>query len=215
MMIDRKLPTTRAHLLVALLLGLAATLVWTIGVFDIGSSQGRPAEIDLRTGLLTTNRSSLKLCVNSEVAAVSNAALQAVTQTALTRIATHPRFAADGFARSAPLVEAGCPGSARIAEPGFDPRGGYSDHGGIVVNQPTQYRTYVYVVSDGQLAPLAGYGHQRVPREVYCPPSSPDDCAAVSTAVYLTPGDLSDSNKLVREIMGALGMNPDKLFAQP
>ena len=212
-MLGRKSSTVQQHTVVASLLGLVALAVWTFGVFRMGAAQAGPAEIDLRTGLLTTNRSSLRLCINSKVPAVSDAALQAVVRLALAKVATHPGFASVGFKASTMQVDIECPGPMRIAEPGFVPRAGFSDHGNIVVDQPTQYRTYVFVVPPTQMTPLLSYPFQRVPQEIYCPPASRSTCAAVSTAVYLTPDDVHDIAKVTRELAGALGLDPDELPA--
>ena len=215
-MLHTRLSTQQQRVLVALLLALVAAAVWTAAFLRAGSAQAGPAGIDDRTALLTTNRAILKLCVSSSVAEVSNSALQATTRAALTRVAAHPRFAAVGLAAGGtPAVDMGCPGTARLAEPGFNPRLGLSDVGGIGVDQPSQYRTYVYVVPAEQLATLGGLGHQRVPQEVYCPPESPDSCAAVSTAVYLSPADIADMRKVAREIAGALGLNRNDVPTLP
>ena len=213
-MLNRTLSDTQGRTHVALLLGLVSVAVWTVGTLGAGSAQVAPTEITMKTGLLTTNRHSLKLCVNSTVAGMSDAALQATITAALQKASAHPRFARAGFAVSPPQVEIGCPGVARIAEPGFDPRAGYSNVGGVLVDQPTQYRTYVYLVPQEQLAALGGLGHQRVPQEVYCPPLS-DNCAAVSTAVYLSPGDIPNLVKVARELAGGLGLDARGIPAGP
>ena len=205
---SRTLTPARSRLLVALILGLVAAAVWAAGTPKAGSSQ-RPTELRPDTALLTTNRSTLKVCVDSKVPALGDAALGASTAASLGQVARHPHFRQAGLAAARPQVDVGCPTRARIAEPGFEYRAGRSDRGDIFVAQPSPYRVYVYVVAEEQLAPLAGAAFRRVPQEVFC--SERGSCTEVSTAVYLSAEEIGRPGRLARELTRAAGLDTNLL----
>lgn len=212
-MLPGKLTTTRGRVLTAALLALIAVLVWSIGVFGVHPMGHARTRIMGDNGLLTTNRTNLQVCVASKVQSLPAAVLRGRAQDALERVARHPRFKPVGYGAAPTRVAEGCPTPARIAEPGFDPRAGHSNVGGIGVDQPTPYRAYVFVVPQQQLAVLAGLGSRRVPQEVYCDPGT-DSCAAVSVAIYLSPSEVANLPLFARELTGALGLNPARLQVQ-
>lgn len=212
-MLSRTFSATRSRVLTAIALGLVAVIVWTLGIYNVGFSATQ-TEMDFGTLLLTTNRASLKLCVDSKVPGISNETLKTNIELYLEYVKQHPDFVPSGLAGNAsPQVDAGCPGPARITDPGFRYRSGSSDLRGIGVDEPSPYRVYVYVVPQEQITPLADKPFRGVPQEMYC--QQPADCAEVARAVYLTPADVSNAGLVARELARAAGLDESRLPAAP
>lgn len=195
---------------VAVALALLATTSWALAGYKV--THGEPPVTRIDRGLVTSNRTTLSICVDSKTPDVSNQTLKASIAAALGQVTAHPDFVPAGLAVAPPQVDVGCPGPARMLLPGFNSDSGSATAESANVVQPSEYRTFVFVVPRQTATLPDGNVVHEVPQEYLC---EGEVCPEVTTALYLTPGDLSDPVSLVRMLTGAVGLDPDPTTPEP
>lgn len=192
---------TSRWLTVTLLLALAIA-IWTL--INTGRVRGQEQPgITSTTALLTTNRTSLKICVQSLVPGVDSRIIQGQIKGAMTSVSNHPDFQRAGLGREPVVVDAGCPSAPTITNPRYTSK----DMSGVpaVVTTPSQYRLFVFVVSSDQLTRAFTWRPHLTPQEMMC---AGDACNEVTTAAYLTPTELLDRTALERSLTQGVGLWP-------
>lgn len=192
---------TSRWLTVTLLLALAIA-IWTL--INTGRVRGQEQPgITSTTALLTTNRTSLKICVQSLVPGVDSRIIQGQIKGAMTSVSNHPDFQRAGLGREPVVVDAGCPSAPTITNPRYTSK----DMSGVpaVVTTPSQYRLFVFVVSLDQLTRAFIWRPHLTPQEMMC---AGDACNEVTTAAYLTPTELLDRTALERSLTQGVGLWP-------
>ncbi|CAN5693408.1 hypothetical protein BH23CHL2_BH23CHL2_01660 [soil metagenome] len=197
-------------LAVAVMLGLA----WAL-IAGIGQTRGQDELLTTDTALLTTNRDGLRVCVETLAPDdMGNQQIQGKVRGALNKIrATHPDFEAAGLGRAPVDVATGCPGDPTIFDPDFDI---FESRGGtplLVVDEPSEYRTFIYIATEEQMDEAfldPNRYPRRVPREVLCEEvsGSTHGCLSVTTSLYLTANELNDLDFLERSLMHSIGLWP-------
>jgi hypothetical protein len=201
------------HRPLVLALLLATTTILAIVVQQSGTSQLARAEIDNTTALLTTNRTSLKVCVQPLIPDITAAESQVLVQQALARIARHPDFIRAGLGGKPVTVDIGCPGTATIDNPRFEA----TNKLGVPaeVTTPSQYRAFVYIASPERLIHSFGENSPRTltrerplrttAQELLC---DGDTCGEVTVAAYMSPEELRTMPLLDYVVTHAIGLWP-------
>lgn len=168
-------------------LTLAAAAIWTMPQTE--AQQFRP---------------HLQICVeNLDGTPPSQKALGKITA-AFQRVKVHPQFKDAQLDRGiGPTIVAGCPGEATITSAAWaGPKRGAPTY----PDTPSAFHTFVFVVPD---AAAHGAFGTRFPRltaqEVLC---VDDGCGEVSTAAYITPGELDNGDVLARSLSWGVGLIP-------
>lgn len=210
-MMVRAEPTVRARIFMAIVLGLVAVAAW--GVAGYRLTQGvSPLAQPVNSALLTSNRSSLSICLDSKIAEISNETLRLLVDLTLQRVKQHPHFAAAGLSSGMPRVSVGCPGPARILMPGFDWESGYATGQPLAVTQPSEYRTFVFLVPRKQATHRGGYVFHNAAQEMLCDHSG---CSEVTSALYLTPEDIATPDSAVPLLTKSVGLDVDPTTPGP
>ncbi|ACZ43619.1 hypothetical protein Tter_2732 [Thermobaculum terrenum ATCC BAA-798] len=205
----RSISSFKMRSLIALVLGVLAAASWGLAVHRI--SQGAsPTSVD--SLLLSSNRSGLAICVDSKTAAISDDDLRRDIQDAMMQLKAHPHFVSAGLAVAEPRIDISCPGPARMLDPNFDLETGMIPGQSDVVTDPSQYRVFVFLVEKEVVAKANGY--REYPQETWCPQGG-DACGEVTTALYLTPEDLTLPARLERLLTLAVGLDPDPSTPNP
>lgn len=194
-----------ATLLLGLLLAAATTIALSARGADQARAQGRP-EVDMRTALLATNRTGLRLCVQSLAPGLDSRAAQGPVRGAITSsVATHPDFGPAGLGREPVVVDAGCPAAPTISNPRYSRRG--TAGAPAAVATPSPYRLFVFVAPAERLAAAfpTATRPRLTPQEVLC---RGHVCPEVTTALYLTPAELADPGALARGLTHGVGLWP-------
>jgi hypothetical protein len=103
-------------------------------------------------GLLATNRDRLRICVDDVDAGVSESEAKARVEIAMIEVRENAsRWEKFGFGAHDPRVDAGCPSPPLLLQPGveaFDrgPGRGLETSQRRVVDEPSQYRVFLFVV---------------------------------------------------------------------
>jgi hypothetical protein len=149
-------------------------------------------------------RANLQLCVeNLDGTAPSQKALGKITA-AFQRVKAHPHFGDAQLDRGiGPTIVAGCPGDATITSASWaGPKRGAATYPAT----PSEFHTFVFVVPDATAQQAFGTAFPRVTaQEVMC---VDDVCGEVSTAVYVTPGELDKGDVLARSLSWGVGLVP-------
>lgn len=189
-------------LLLAALLLMVASL-WALTHSGLIRAQARP-QMTNATLLLTTDRTGLKLCVQSLLPGVDSQTLQESVRGMVNKISNaHPDFRPAGLGHEPVDVAVGCPGQPAITNPGFAPgRDGVAAR----VTTPSPYRLFVFVAPPERLAStLAWKSPRRATREVMCEGSY---CGTVTGELYVTLDELRDPQQLERSLTQGLGLWP-------
>jgi hypothetical protein len=121
-------------------------------------------------------------------------------------IENHPDFIPSGLAEGAVTIDVDCPGDPTVSDPRFFT--GSRRGAPVTVDQPSDYRLFVYVASPDIIAEKFGSRWYRTTQhERYC-----DDlgsCGAVTYALYLSPSDLADREFVTYQLTHALGLWPE------
>jgi len=194
----------RAQGVVVIVLSLIAAVVWSAVGYRLSHSQ-EAIYYSTEPGFLTTNRDHLAICVDSTVADVGNEELREAVFAALERVKEHPSFIPAGLSQGTSEVTIGCPGPARATQPDFNwELGGNGETQVPWVEVPSEYRTFVYVVSEEHLwDESSGRVAHRAPQEYYY---DGQVGAEVTSAVYLSSGDVQDSEAIVRYLTRGFGL---------
>lgn len=191
----------RSGIWMTITLAAIAAVVWTLAVHRITSGHDEVARTN--SILITSNRDTLRICVQSYHPQVTNEQLRSTVGKALNLVQTHPDFERSGLGAQAPVVDIGCPGPARAGMPGFDWEDGMAPESSALVETPSNYRTFVFVVSSERLLLPNGTTFWRTPQELYCYEGR---CGEVTTALYLTPEELDMVDLVSLRLADTLGL---------
>lgn len=158
--------------------------------------------------LLTANRDSLAICVQSVDAAPS---VEPVAQSAMMSAIAELQKRPDWFTRKLdagqPRVDIGCPSAPSALLP--DVRLLPSKRGFVVdpfpvVSEASSYRVFLFVLAKATLASKFPSGYPAVTEEFL---KDGDDSLVVTSGVYLAPEQLSDTSYLARVLAFELGLD--------
>lgn len=162
----------------------------------------------MSTALLSTNRSNLQLCVESLVSGLSNQQVQGKVRGAMTKVANHPDFQHAGLGRGPIVVDQSCPSDPLVLDPTHDKVHRERLGNPKKVTEPSTYRTFVYVITDAQLAQgfrlpdrYPRLSAQEVMEEGGLLPT-------VTMALYVTANELNDPSFLEHSLTHAVGLWP-------
>lgn len=188
----------RSRIWIAALIVIALS-VWTnvaYGRLALGHGAVHPVD----SMLLTDNREELRICVESLVASESTPMAREFVSEVLPTVRAHRHFEPAGYAVGTPVVEIGCPGSPNLDSPHWNSKLGAP----TIVSVPSTYRLFVYVMNPQELAALfKTQGPRTTAQEIVC---EGDECAQVTTAVFVTPEELRDMKTLVTSLNHGLGL---------
>jgi hypothetical protein len=197
----------RPHITIAVLLAVVAAGVWLAVFYKVGHGA------HFTDGsLMVSNRDKLAICVDSKVPELSNEQLKAMVATGLEQVKTHPMYQRAGLAVAPPSIDIGCPGPMRVWMPGFDIWTGDAEGQITTVAQPSEYRTFVFVVPDEQIQPFRDYDpytpypRRRAAQEVFC---EGEQCFEVTTSLYLSTADLANRAVLLANLTRGVGLDPE------
>ena len=167
--------------------------------------------------LLAANRDRLALCVQPLAGAVQPREARALVQGALAEVATHPSWAPAGLPAAPPAVEAGCPAAPALLRPGSAHDGGRPNGDPLRerVERASRFRAFVFIVPEGQAATLFGGSSRRTAAQELLCDDHAHRCVAVTTGLYLTPGELRDAPFLRHALERAIGLEPPVLPPPP
>ncbi|MBV1856396.1 hypothetical protein [Catellatospora tritici] len=164
--------------------------------------------LDTASGLLVTNRSELRLCVEAppEVSATGRQAIQASLLAALQQTRQDPNWnSAYGRAHYNPAtaLDFGCP-APRLPQR-YEPKMTVAGPG--VTANPSIYRAWVYVLDEPTADRVLGTGQ---PTAVAAAELMAESMTAfpVSTALLVRQSRLADTATVVQGLRAALGLDP-------
>lgn len=196
---------TKVALVVLGIVGAAALAVATV----TGQIPPRGERDPKRTEslLLTTNRDQLAICVQGigVPAAASQDARQQV-EARLPQVARHPAWARGGLTGVRTVVDTNCASEPYLLKPGVTYQdGSAAGSAPPVVTEPSRYRLFVYVLSPAELGrAIRGQRDVRyAPQEVTCEAAT---CTTVTTAIYLTPDEFYNPQRLDEWLVKGLGL---------
>jgi hypothetical protein len=193
----------RMNPLAALTLAIVLTVTGgaVMAALDRGEhDHGEHAHLDTTKGLLVTNRSALKVCVQAGTDASQQPAIRASLLTALGVAQQHP-FWPKAFGDQAGTLDWGCPGARLPSQ--FDPRSTIAGPG--VTSEPSPYRLWVYVLPDPSAEQLLGPG---VGKGISAAELMRDGTVLfpVSTALLVRESRLGDIAATAQDLLLALGL---------
>lgn len=196
------------RVLAALALALIAAAAWAVAAYRVAAGASEVHHGNAVVPLLTSNRTDLRVCVDSKVAEVGNDELKLAIEAGLLKLKLHPDYVPSGLATVPTQVDLGCPGPARATMTDFDHMLGTAPGASLVVTEPSQYRVFVFVVPKEKVSLPDGSVIWRAQQEKYCHDGF---CPEVSTALYLTPGDLSLPDRLGMLLTDTVGLEVPEL----
>jgi hypothetical protein len=151
---------TRPGWAAAFLLAIALVAAGAAGAVVAARGQGGPEEPEpLRPGaLVSPNRDRLRICVQVVRVAVDQGRAREAVEAALRETAKHPSWRSGGLDVAPPVVDSGCPQEPVVLKPGVVFQGPKSLEGfdiaywGSVVEEPSHYRLFVFIVPREELA---------------------------------------------------------------
>lgn len=198
----------RTRLLTTLTACLASALaagVITMAVLDrpAGHDHADHAHLDTASGLLVTNRSALRMCVEAGPGTGAQGAIRADLLAGLDRAREHPGWAASyGRARFTPEtgLDFGCP-AARL--PDRVDRMALAGPG--LTDDPSAYRVWVYVLDEPTADRLLGAGRSADVATAELMREGPT-LWPVSTALLIRQSRLADPTTVAHSLRTALGL---------
>lgn len=169
--------------------------------------------VDFTTGLLTTNRSALRVCVDNGTDQTGPVAGHAENvRRGLDRLKGHARFTTSGYDRAPVVVDAGCPANGALQASGQP----HLKNGGSPVSYavavPSQYRVMVFVTTSAEISRM--FGTARFPMSTQEELCFDRDCFEVTTALYVTRDQLG-TTALDGGLRKALGLEPVQTPVDP
>lgn len=164
-----------------------------------GQGLDRPTDA---TALLTTGRNGLRVCFESRGTDLAPSAVRAQVQAGLARVSRHPDFTSAGLGRRPVEVHDGCRAVPSIDLPNY--RSSSRFGAPVAVTSASPYRLMVFVVPPGRMATaFDGRDPAVSAQEVMCDAGR---CPVVTTAAYLSPATLADSELLDRALIEGIGL---------
>lgn len=200
---NRLVTTVTACLASAVVAGVVTAAVFDrLGGDGDGHDHSAHAHLDTGSGLMLTNRSALRLCVEAG-GGTDQGAVRADLLAGLDRAREHPNWAsAYGKARFDPAkaLDFGCPapklpeqaGRTALAGPGL-------------TDDPSAYRVWVYVLDDATADRVLGPGR---PADVATAElmKETNSLWPVSSALLIRQGQLADPTLVAQGLQSALGL---------
>jgi hypothetical protein len=210
---------TRPGWAAAFLLAIALVAAGAAGAVVAARGQGGPEEPEpLRPGaLVSPNRDRLRICVQVVRVAVDQGRAREAVEAALRETAKHPSWRSGGLDVAPPVVDSGCPQEPVVLKPGVVFQGPKSLEGfdiaywGSVVEEPSPYRLFVFIVPREELAAhVIGWEDFRTfIQEGLCETTPYEkNCAQVTTGLYLLPEEVGNAAFVRAWLEKALGLEP-------
>lgn len=152
----------------------------------------------------------LAMCVQGVgVEAAMETPTKANIDSAMVEVAKHPTWPETGLDKlPPPVVDTGCsvdPGIYRKSYGEFPTS--FYDIIGRRVDTPSQYKILVFVLPDSEIARLSG-GSSNIRTSIEEFQCHLDDCAEVTTGLYLGLSEVTDVGFLTDQLEYAIGLNP-------
>jgi hypothetical protein len=189
--------------------GITLGVTTLLGVTFQGSGEAQQEVRRVASALLTSNRERLQICVEAvglEAAAESQA--KASLQQALADLQeNNPRWDDAAVPSASPLVEIGCPSPPSVYRDGvrLERAGGKGllVDPPVVVEEPSVYRAFVFVLPPAKFDSLFGDAEPYVSEEFL---KSGHTAVEVTSGLYLKSDALDDLPSLVDKLGRAIGV---------
>lgn len=135
--------------------------------------------------------------------------LKASIVAGLLSLKLHPDYVPSRLVTVPSQVDVGCPGPARATMPGFNYMFGTAPGAPLVTTEPSQYRVFVFVVPREKVALPDGSVIWRAQQEKFCVHEG--FCPEVTTALYLTPDDVSLGSRVGQLVTDTVGLEVPQL----
>jgi hypothetical protein len=191
-----------------MILATIAISVWAVAFHRAASGAAQTHFGNRAVPLITSNRDALRICVDSKVAQVNNDQLRRSISNAVGAVRRHADFVRSGLGAVPVRIDVGCPGPARPMLPGYEHWRGTSPGVPLVVAEPSPYRVFVFVLPKEKLALPDGSFEWRGTQEMYCHEAT---CAEVTSALYLTPDDVSSAQRVAVTLVDSVGLKVPEL----
>ena len=162
---------------------------------DFGrSGSAEPSPVGDSDKYITDNRDRLALCVQSEIpGTASQTEARGAVEAALTEVSQDAAWIKKELSTPSPIVTEGCPSTPGIFLPEVP-----------AVKQPSYYRVHVFVMALNELQ--KAFGDQPVRRTAEEKLCGGDFCWEVTTGIYLSPDELSNTDLVSNALRDGVGL---------